>query len=181
MAELILLAPAAALEIVPGENQQLILEVEKTGLMKGKKHVLFFPRFQGKVNYDDAQPQNSSVELQVEAGVVVCKDTWVSEKDRKDIEEYALELLVAREHPKIRFRSTKVEPKGSDEFLVSGNLEMRGVAKPVTVMVSRKPANLFEGSTRFRMSDWGIKPRRAVLGVIGTKDETTLTFALTAR
>jgi polyisoprenoid-binding protein YceI len=41
----------------------------------------------------------------------------------------------AANHPKITFKSTRIEPKGDGEYAVSGDLTIRGVTRPVTLDV----------------------------------------------
>jgi polyisoprenoid-binding protein YceI len=41
----------------------------------------------------------------------------------------------APNHPKITFESKSIEAKGSDEYVVNGNLTIRGVTKPVALEV----------------------------------------------
>ena len=49
--------------------------------MTGKKHVLFFEQYAGEVNYDSVRPENSTVQLTVEARNVTCKDAWLKKKE----------------------------------------------------------------------------------------------------
>jgi len=43
------------------------------------------------------------------------------------------DFFLAEEHPKMTFVSTSIEEKSGDEFLVHGDLTLRGVTKPVTL------------------------------------------------
>jgi polyisoprenoid-binding protein YceI len=43
------------------------------------------------------------------------------------------DFLGAGENPKITFVSTSVTPRGGNEFLVNGNLTIRGITRPVTL------------------------------------------------
>jgi polyisoprenoid-binding protein YceI len=45
---------------------------------------------------------------------------------------YFLEL---DKYPSITFRSTKIEPKGRDQFALTGDLTVKGITKPVTLQV----------------------------------------------
>jgi polyisoprenoid-binding protein YceI len=171
-------AAAERLALGPGTGNRMALEVEKTGLMRGKKHVFRYEKFEGTVFYDGA---NSRVEFWVDATSAVCEDNWVDEKDRKKILAEALKLTDAARHPRLDFRSTAVRPGAAGGFEVEGQLTIRGAAKPVKVQVREKPGRVFEGTVKFPMSAWGIKPPSAALGAVGTKDEMTLQFTLAAR
>ncbi|MBD8703136.1 YceI family protein [Frigoribacterium sp. CFBP 13712] len=43
------------------------------------------------------------------------------------------DFFLAEEHPKMTFVSNSIEEKSGDEFLVHGDLTLRGVTKPVTL------------------------------------------------
>jgi polyisoprenoid-binding protein YceI len=64
---------------------------------------------------------------------------------------------------------------------VAGDLTVRGIAKPVVVVVDITVAgsNLrFAGKAQVNLKDYGIKPRSAFL--FGTKSEMGVEFVLTA-
>ena len=73
-----------------------------------------------------------------------------------------------------------------DRYEVRGLLTIRGQAKPVMLTLRaaiREEGIWIEGSGRVRLSDFGLKPPRGVLGVrlvIGTKDEMNVLFGLLA-
>jgi polyisoprenoid-binding protein YceI len=163
-------------------GSRFALEVDKTGLMRGKTHLFLFERYGGRLEYDAAQPERSRVALVIESASIVCKDTWVSEKDLKKVQEHAEEeMLAVKKHPEIRFVSSTVVAKGGGKFDVLGDLTIRGLARPVTVAVEMKPEGeriAFQGSATVKMTNYKLKPPTAVLGVIGTKDEMRVSFEL---
>jgi polyisoprenoid-binding protein YceI len=105
-----------------------------------------------------------------------CFDTWLSEKDQKKVLEHALgkETLDVAKYPTVTFVSTAVA-----DGTVTGTLTIRGISKPVKVSVKQAGEGKYEGSAVFKMTDFGIKPAKAALGAVGTKDEMTLQFKLT--
>ncbi|MFN7937188.1 MAG: YceI family protein [Bryobacteraceae bacterium] len=169
--------------IAAGGQDKISLEVDKTGFLKGKKHNFEFPNYSGKLTYDAQTPANSRVELKIDAGSLVCKDTWVSPKDLKKIQDEALStVLLVSKYPDMRFTSTKVTPQGNNRFQVEGVLTIRGNGKPVTMDVTLDPATMkLGGKSSFKMSAYGIKPPSAGLGTVGTKDEMIATFQVTAK
>ncbi len=169
--------------ISSGGQDKIMLEVEKTGFLKGKKHNFEFPNYSGKLTYDAQTPANSRVELKIDAASLVCKDTWVSPKDLKKIQDEALgNILMVSKYPDIRFTSTKVTAQGGNRFQVEGVLTIRGVGKPVTMEATLDPATMkINGKSVFKMTGYGIKPPSAGLGTVGTKDDMTATFAVTAK
>lgn len=170
------------LTIAPGGSDRIQLEVFKTGLMNGKKHVFLFTQYKGTLEYDADAPERSRIELHIQSASAQCQDTWVSDKDKKKIQEFALtDMLDAAHHPEITFRSASILPKSADVFEAHGTLTIRGAAKPSVVTVIRKPGGVFEGSATVKHTDYGLKPSKAALGTIGTKDEMTVSFILTGR
>lgn len=168
--------------IAAGGQDKIGLEVEKTGFLRGKKHNFEFPNYSGKLTYDAQTPANSRVELKIDAASLVCKDTWVSPKDLKKIQDEALNtMLMVSKYPDMRFTSTKVTPQGNNRFQIEGVLTIRGNGKPVTIDATLDPASMrITGKSVFKMTAYGMKPPSAGLGTVGTKDDMTATFQVTA-
>jgi len=165
------LLQAETYEFGPSEGSRFALEVYKTGLMAGKKHVFIFERYSGEATED-------SVRFVVDTRSVVCTDTWVNEGSRKKIQRTARdEMMQADKFPELVFTSSKVS--GGD---VAGMLTIRGVARPVVVHV-RRDGDAFEGDAVLKLSDWGLKPPSSglSLGLIGTKNEMKVVFRVKYR
>lgn len=162
---------AAEWKLAPATANTVDLYVEKTGLMGGKKHWFRFPQFTGSFSTDPAK-----VELRFDVKAMQCFDTWLSAKDQKKVLEHALgkETLDAAQYPEVTFVSSAVA-----DGVVTGTLTIRGISQPVSVKVKPAGEGQYQGSAVFKMTDFGIKPAKAALGAIGTKDEMTLEFNLT--
>ena len=181
-------APAETVlyQLLPSPGSRFELRVHKTGLMRGKTHVFALERYRGALFYDPQSPTGSRVELTVEASSVLCKDTWVSAKDLKDIQEHTFKkMLEPDRYPELNFSSTGIRAVAGDEYAIQGALTIRRLSRPVAVMVrtSTNPNEeglLLTGSARLKMTDYGLKPPSAVLGAIGTKDEMEVSFSLRA-
>jgi polyisoprenoid-binding protein YceI len=93
-------------------------------------------------------------------------------------------MLATVKFPRISFRSTNVTRLDGSHFLVEGTLTIRDVAKSVsisaTVAKSSKDTLSIEGKADLRLTDFGLKPPKAALGAVGTKDEMIFQFAVTA-
>jgi polyisoprenoid-binding protein YceI len=168
----------------PEQGNRFVLEVTKTGFYSGRKHLLEFGKYEGKARIDKANPARSEVRFQVQAGDIAVADTWLSDKDRVKVHDYAVnDMLQSKSHPVIQFESTGVEVAG-DVMKLTGNLTIRGQSRPVVVMVKQKDSGdgnlVFEGQSSFRMSIFGLKPPTAAFGIIGTKDLMDLKFLLKA-
>jgi polyisoprenoid-binding protein YceI len=55
--------------------------------------------------------------------------------EKRDGHLRSADFLDAQTHPEIVFKSRKVTPKGKNEFVVDGDLTIRGTTKPVVVNV----------------------------------------------
>ncbi len=83
----------------------------------------------GSIDFDPAKPEAGSVELRIPAASVNTGD------EKRDGHLRSADFLDAQTHPEIVFKSTKVTPKGKNEFVVDGDLTIRGTTKPVVVNV----------------------------------------------
>jgi polyisoprenoid-binding protein YceI len=181
----LLLAQPAAYEFRPAAGGRFALIVEKTGLWSGKKHIFEFERYSAKASFDRSAPEKSQVEFRVEANSATCKDAWVSEKDRRTVLAYMLnDMLEAEKHPQLVFRSTKVARTGERSYDLDGLLTVRGIEKPAKVAVTVEERDGAIGAVIGRsvvlIKDYGLKPPKAALGAIGTKNEMTVEFRLIA-
>jgi polyisoprenoid-binding protein YceI len=173
-------------QIRPSAESTFTLEVSKTGLMAGKKHVLFFEQYAGEVDYDAQHPDNSRVRLTVEAKSVTCKDAWVKKKEqRKKILDAAVnDMMAASQYPQLTFASTRIDGKSKGQYEIQGELTVRGVTKPITFMAAAKPSGIerleIDGDARINLKDYGLTAPSAMLGLIGTKNKMTLRFLVWA-
>ncbi len=177
---------AQTYEIRPAPDSRFAFEVFKTGLLGGKKHLFLFERYSGTLRHDAAAPEKSSVDLTVDVASLVCKDTWIDEKDLKKVmaEAFAAHMLDPGKHPTIRFVSKSVARRAEGGFDVQGTLTIKGQDLPSTVAVtleSRPDGTLrLAGKSEVRLKDYGLKPPSAALGAIGTKNEMAVDFSVTA-
>jgi polyisoprenoid-binding protein YceI len=176
--------PLTAYEIRPGPQQRFALEVFKSGLWEGRKHLFLFSDYSGVVRFDQSKPENSTVELTIEGASAACRDDWVSESDRGKIQNQAFKMMDVPKHPQLRFSSGQINQLGAGRFQVKGSLEIGGIAKPVSLEVTLNGTGRdtldFEGYAQILMSDYGLKPPGAALGLIGTKNEMRVEFKLSA-
>jgi len=187
LAVLLLLAAPSGVEFpIQAKGSVLRILVDKTGIYSGKRHILEFSGLDGKLVLDESNPAAAKVELQVKASEFELRDDWLSSKDSKSVSEYAVsdKVLDAGHHPVIRFQSTSVERLQADTWNVKGQLEIRGISKPVELLARQTGSGnalAFEGNANFGMKQFGIKPPSAALGLIGTKEQLRLEFRLKVR
>jgi polyisoprenoid-binding protein YceI len=89
-----------------------------------------FADYTGTIQVDRAKPANSTVEFTIQATSI---DTA---EPRRDQHLRSADFFDVATHPTITFKSTSVKANGKDSFLVTGDLTMRGVTKPVTLPVT---------------------------------------------
>jgi polyisoprenoid-binding protein YceI len=115
-----------------------------------------FGKFDGAITLDRAKPEESSVELKIEAASI---DTGNPNREKH---LNSPDFFDTAKYPEITFKSTKVAAKGKDTFDVTGDLTMRGVTKPITLTVV---ANGFASD-----GTGGVKAGFDVTGKLNRKD-----------
>jgi polyisoprenoid-binding protein YceI len=113
----------------------------------------------GVIDFDPATPEAGSIELRIPAASVNTGD------EKRDGHLRSADFLDAATHPEIVFKSTKITPKGKDEFVVDGDLTIRGTTKPVAVNVellgiAEDPRAgqraMFDAKFSFDRTQWGL-------------------------
>jgi polyisoprenoid-binding protein YceI len=89
-----------------------------------------FTDFSGTIQADRANPAKSSVEFTIQAKSI---DT---SEPRRDDDLRSPNFFDVANHRTITFKSTSVKANGKNSFLVTGDLTMHGVTRPVTLPVT---------------------------------------------
>jgi polyisoprenoid-binding protein YceI len=84
-----------------------------------------FKEFEGTVHYDDKDVTKSSVEFTAKVESV---DTGIAPRDKH---LRTADFFEVEKYPTLTFKSTRVERKGKDAFVLHGDLTLKGVTKPV--------------------------------------------------
>ncbi len=143
-----------------------------------------FNEFEGTGFFDADHPENSHLELVIQAASIdtrnADRDGHLRSNDFFDMEQY----------PQITFRSTSVEQTSDSEYRVTGDLTIKGVTKPVTVDFDYTGAAVdpfgnhrlgLEGTTTINRKDWGVSwnaPLEA--GGVLVSEKVTLEFEVSA-
>jgi polyisoprenoid-binding protein YceI len=127
-----------------------------------------FSEVSGWVEVDEENPENSRVEVEIDARSI---DTRVSDRDTHLRSE---DFLNVEKYPKITFRSTRVEGahgEAGDEFRVVGELTIRGETREVTLDARYEGRGTdpwggeragFSAQTRIDRRDWGLTWNQAL-------------------
>jgi polyisoprenoid-binding protein YceI len=97
---------------------------------------------------------------------------------RDGIDKNMHKALKAADHPDIRFRLRTLDAAAGTAV---GQLTIAGVEKEVSlnVQVKRQEAGLaVTGTTTLLMTDYGVTPPKAMLGMLKTNPKVTITFEL---
>jgi polyisoprenoid-binding protein YceI len=138
------------------------------------KHMMFttvrgrFKSFTGSVHINERNPDQSRVEVTIDAASI---DTGVPDRDAH---LRSPDFLDVEHHPKIVFRSTRVDgahKKEGDRFRVAGELEIRGKSIPVTLDATfeglgtdpwGKQRAGFSARTEIDRREWGLQWNQAL-------------------
>jgi polyisoprenoid-binding protein YceI len=88
-----------------------------------------FKSYRGEVRLDPKDFARSTFSGEIDVASI---DTGNADRDQH---LRTNDFFDAEKFPKITFKSTKIEPKGENEFVVSGDITIRGVTKPIALDV----------------------------------------------
>lgn len=119
-----------------------------------------FNRFDTKLALDSSNPENSTVEVTIDASSI---DSRVAEFNEH---LNGSDFFNTAEYPAITFKSTRVKATGANTFDVTGDLTILGTTKPVTLVTTinkaaehplrKVPTVGVSASTRLMRSEWGL-------------------------
>jgi polyisoprenoid-binding protein YceI len=118
-----------------------------------------FTGISGTIVLDQANPADSSVDAIVDATTVY------SGSDQRDGHLKSPDFLDIANHPTLTFKSTRIEPKGSEHAKVAGDLTIRGTTREITFDVEffgleKNPWGAtvagFEAKSSFNRKDFGL-------------------------
>jgi polyisoprenoid-binding protein YceI len=117
-----------------------------------------FTAVRGTLEFDEAHPENASVEAEVDVASINTRDK------NRDAHLLSPDFFDAQKYPILSFKSTKVERAGND-YKVTGDLTLHGVTRPVVFDVEyggtvKDPYGLLRAGinahTKISRKDWGL-------------------------
>ena len=84
-----------------------------------------FNEFEGKIHIDGANPEQSTAEASVKVASVDTRN------EQRNGHLLSSDFFEQDKYPDMTFKSTGVTAKGDDEFILHGDLTVKGVTKPV--------------------------------------------------
>lgn len=118
-----------------------------------------FPDFDGVFTYDADNPGTASVKLEIDTTTV---DT---RHPKRNVHIRGEDFLNVKKFPTAHFVSTGYQPTDADNGSLTGDLNLHGVTKSISIELTRTGAGKdpwggyragFEGKTSFAMADFGI-------------------------
>lgn len=118
-----------------------------------------FETFSGTVEFDEQNPANSSVNVQIDAASIQTKD------EKRDGHLKSPDFLDVANHPHLTFVSKRVEVVDESHGRIIGDLSIRGVTKEVVLETeyngqSKSPWGTtsagFSAETKINRKDWGL-------------------------
>ncbi|WP_299814027.1 YceI family protein [uncultured Roseibium sp.] len=134
-----------------------------------------FGEWDGTLLIDKETPANSSIEFTIDVSSL---DTFFPDRDAHFL---SADFFDVEKYPQATFKSTKVEKTGDNQLEVTGDLTIKDITKPATLIVdvtaigehpmAKKEAAGFAVSTVLKRSDYGMDMYVPYVG-----DEVTVTF-----
>ena len=142
-----------------------------------------FDDFSGQIQLDEANPEQSSVEVTIKTASV---DTGVKMRD-DDLK--SPNFFDVKKFPEITFKSTAVKRTGENTADVTGNLSMHGVTKEIVLKVELlgKGAGMqgaitsgWDAVTVLKRSDFGLSWNKVIEGTQVVGDDVQIELQIEA-
>ena len=174
------LIPAASGQVrsIDTSQSKLRVYVFKSGLFSGfaDNHDVEAPIAEGTID-----ESASRVRFVIDARQMKVLDPNLSPEKRRQVQERMLgpEVLDPTRYSLITFESTHVGAGGQNELLVTGQLSLHGVTRPVSARV-RKENGRYVGTCTLKQRDFGIARISIAGGTVKVKDELKVKFDIRA-
>jgi polyisoprenoid-binding protein YceI len=138
-----------------------------------------FDKVTGTVELDEKDPTKSKIDVVIDAKTINTRDA------KRDAHLKAADFFDVEKHPTLTFKSTQIEKAADGKLKATGDLTMRGVTKPVTLMVEPLSAAVknpwgqtvrgVSATGKLSRKDWGLTWNKALeTGGMVVGDEVTL-------
>lgn len=142
-----------------------------------------FTQFNGSVSTEE-NLENASIYVEIDAASIDTRN------DDRDGHLKSADFFDVENFPQITFASTKVEASGDDELIVTGDLTIKDVTRPVTIEFTFSGEAVdpwgqtrlgFEGSTTINRKDFNLTWQTPLdNGGVLVSEKITLNFSISA-
>ena len=143
-----------------------------------------FQEFEGTLHLDGSDPTNSTASLDIRMDSI---ETGSADRDGH---LKSSDFFRTDEFPTMTFRSTKAESLGGDDYRITGDLEILGTTRPISIDLefngsAKDPFGNervgFEGKAEILRSQWGLTWNAALeTGGVLVSDKIKLNFDISA-
>ncbi|MEU1201868.1 YceI family protein [Streptomyces sp. NPDC005813] len=143
-----------------------------------------FLDFQGSLHLDGSDPSKSTASLDIKMDSI---DTGSADRDGH---LKSSDFFKTDEFPTMTFRSTKTEALGGDDYRITGDLQILGTTKEISIDLEFNGAAKdpfgnervgFEGKSELLRSEWGLTWNAALeTGGVLVSDKIKLNFDISA-
>jgi polyisoprenoid-binding protein YceI len=118
-----------------------------------------FDKVTGTVDFNEADPARSTVNVQIDAA------SFTTHDEKRDAHLRSADFLDVAQHPYLTFTSTKAVKVDETTGQLTGDLTIRGVTHPVTLAVEYNGQQKtpwgstnagFSATTKINRKDWGL-------------------------
>ncbi len=153
-------APSSSDYLVSPDLSAVTFTVYKWTILKEQGR---FRNVGGHIHYDPARPQDSRVDITVQTDSLDTNNAGRDGVLRSD------DFFDVRRFPTMRFVSRRVEPRAGRTLLVSGDLTIHGVTRPLDVVVTVNGLNAVEHVGRLAGFETTFHIDRTTFGVNGSR------------
>lgn len=170
----LLLSFLTAVFILTGFTLPASAQAERYSFDKAHTQILFFVDhlgfsmsqgefhdYDGYFTFDRSQPENSEINVSIQtASIDMDDEKWDAHMKNED-------FFDVENHPTMTFKSTGIEVTGEDKALITGDLTMLGVTKPVVLDVTHNKSGPhpfsgkyvagFSATTTIKRSEFGME------------------------
>ncbi len=140
-----------------------------------------FGKLTGMASYDPAHPTAATVEATIDASTINTREP------KRDAHLKSADFFDVANHPTITFKSKKVTAADKGHLKITGDLNMRGITKEVTLAVDGPTAAMKDmmggqrmgatATTKINRKDFGLNWNKALeAGGVLVGDEVTITL-----
>jgi polyisoprenoid-binding protein YceI len=139
-----------------------------------------FGKLTGVMKFDPADPRTAVIEASIDAATIDTRN------EKRDAHLRSADFFDTNQFPNITFKSTRVEPAAEGMLRVTGDLTIRNVTKPVTLIVEGPTAPVKDArgarigasaSAKISRKEFGITWNRAIeTGGVAVSDEVGITI-----